>query len=283
MSIPLTNYYDATGTDIFANITGPGQPTGATGYFVDVTNLFTYYTSQGANYQLNLSKFEYIYNGTPFDIMLYNYFSKATIGTPANATLNNINGRLCWKIKNNTTVTFRFPNATSINIVAIGGGQTGSGNGGRGGGLVRGKITTQATTNCVLTIAIGASDANTTISGTGPTFSVNANAGPNSGTQSGLTTPTIAFGGNGGSLNFFGDNGPFINDLGIFSGGGGGGQGLSGAQNPGGSAGGGLGGTDGTAGSPGTPNTGGGGGSYGPQGGSTPPGAGGSGVVYLYL
>ena len=113
MSIPLTNY-KVKGTDLFSGVNGPGAPTGATGYNAVGTNLFTYYTSQGSKYQSNLSNFNYIYNGTPFDIMLYNYFSKATIGTPANATFNNVNSRLSWTITGNTTILFNFPNINNF-------------------------------------------------------------------------------------------------------------------------------------------------------------------------
>ena len=49
--------YLVNGTDLFSGIAGPGQPVGAIGYNVNGTNLFTYYTNQGANYQSNLSKF----------------------------------------------------------------------------------------------------------------------------------------------------------------------------------------------------------------------------------
>lgn len=280
MSIPLTKY-QVNGNDLFSGVDGPGAPPngGATGYVVNGTNLFTYYNNQGSNYQSNLSKFNYIYLGTPFDIMLFNYFSKAVIGTPGNATLNKINNRLCWKIINTTNFKFNFPYATTIYYVAIGGGQSGSANGGQGGGLIFGTFTSSD----LLTIVIGAGGANTTITGTN--ISITANAGPGLGSASGLQvgTYTAVTGGVGGTT-YTGGNGLFISNLGIYSGGGGGGQdsSSSGSGFAGGVAGGGTGGDySSTSGTAGAPNTGGGGGAA--AGGTGGPGAGGSGVVYLYL
>ena len=277
MSIPLTNY-KVNGIDLFSGINGPDAPIGATGYNVNGTNLFTYYTSQGSNYQSNLSKFNYIYNGTPFDIMLYNYFSKAFSIYENSATFNNISGRLCWKITSSTGILFNFPNNTTINFVAIGGGQTGNAeNGGWGGGLVYGTFTS---TNTYISIIIGDGNANTSIYRSD--FTVTAYAGPNSGTSSGAVTATVNYGGAGGtSFPNNGYPGVFISNLGIYSGGGGGGPDTSGGgAPPGGAAGGGSGGNIACSpGGNGAPNTGGGGGA----GASSASGAGGSGVVYLYL
>ena len=282
MSQPLTKY-TVNAIDLFSGINGPGQPIGAIEYNVNGTNLFTYYTSQTSNYQSNLSKFNYTYNGTPFDIMLYNYFSKAIIGTPANATFSNLFGRLCWKITGTTTFTVNFPNATTINLVAVGGGQKGfSVSGGYGGGVVRGKLTTVYVTSNTLTITIGGSAINTTITSSSPSISVTANAGSSTGTggtTSGITSPVISLGGQGG-LNYSssGSNGPFITDLGIYVAGGGGAVDSSGSSSPpGGLGGGGTGGNIGGTGGPGQANTGGGGGGGGAGG------NGGSGVVYLYI
>jgi hypothetical protein len=285
----MTNYYVGE-VDLFSGVDGPGQPVGADGYDVGETNLFSYYTNKGVNYQSNLSGFDYIYQGTPFDIMLYNYFSKASIGTPGNATFSKINNRLCWKIIGNTTVNVRFPNITTINFVAVGGGQTGFGNnngdngiGGRGGWVVTGQLLANGNSN--LTIGIGSSQVATTINYV--SFSVTANAG-NSGTAGSITgtgfvgTPTSSLGGAGGQGTLLypdvGGNGPFISDLGIYVAGGGGREGTS-MGSAGGLGGGGDGGDYWRAirGSPGTPNTGGGGGGGGGGG------NGGSGVVYLYL
>jgi hypothetical protein len=302
MSIPLTNY-KVNGVDLFLGITGPGQPVGATGYNAKGTNLFTYYTNQGANYQSNLSGFNYIYQGTPFDIMLYNYFSKAIIGTPANATFNNINGRLCWKIINNTTIIFNFPNATTIKFVAVGGGQSGvSGSGGDGGGTVTGNLSIPASIGVTLTILIGAAQSNTTMRAAS---TVNVNITANSGTNSGsggsatgnyVSQAVISLGGSGGAVGTAGKGsnggaGQLISDLAINVAGGGGGAGSQlGAfgwypYGFGGSTGGGNGSGSDFIGNKvaqaGTANTGGGGG-----GGLAPLSSnavGGSGVVYLYL
>jgi hypothetical protein len=293
MSIPLTNY-TVNGIDLFAGITGPAAPVpppGGTGYIVNGSDLFTYYTSQGSNYQSNLSKFNYIYLGTPFDIMLYNYFSKATFGTPANATFNKINNRLCWQIKGTTNnVNLRFPYATTINFVAVGGGQIGGvtsstvdvityANGGYGGGVVRGQLL--ASGNNILTISIGGSGIPTTITGSG--IIITANAGSSSGTggsASGVINVTTSLGGIGGiGVNYTGGNGPFIANLGIYVAGGGGREGFGSGYlgGPGGLGGGGRGGeiVPYIVGENGTINTGGGGGGDN--------GLGGSGVVYLYL
>jgi hypothetical protein len=313
----MTNYEVKSG-DLFSGVDGPGQPVGADGYVVGNTNLFTYYTNQGANYQSNLSGFDYIYQGTPFDIMLYNYFSKASIGTPGNATFNNINGRLCWIITGSTTVTFNFPNTTTINFVAVGGGQRGgqgsnNGSGGNGGGVVTGIISGSSSNN-QLTITIGSSGTNTIISGTA--ISITANAGSSSvprGTISGSDVGggTISPGGIGGNIvqgtgyyTYFkyaenGKNGPFINNLGIYVAGGGG----SGSPNNGDMFGYNVSGSGGAAGggrgagqysitgpfniaTPGSLNTGGGGGGNSMsiyQQPDSDGALGGSGVVYLYL
>jgi hypothetical protein len=297
MSIPLTNY-NVNGTNLFSGINGPGAPTGATGYNVDGTNLFSYYTSQGSKYQSNLSNFNYIYKGTTYDIMLYNYFTKATIGTPANATFDKIKNRLCWKITGNTTILFNFPNITTINLVAVGGGQRGpsgpdDGYGGYGGGVVEGRFKTLSGSGITLTITIGGSETNTTITCGSPSISVTANAGSSSGTggsSSGITNQVYSLGGLGGTPGYLdpyknggnGGNGPFINNLGLYVAGGGGGAGAFlvstfGYGGIGGSAGGGNGFGDLGAGTDGTPNTGGGG------GGGDDYYFGGSGVVYLYL
>ena len=235
-TIPLTGY-QVNGVDLFSSQTGPTAPTDAnfTGYNMNGFNLFTRYNALQSNYMINLSNFNYIFRGTKFDIILYNYFTKATIGRPANAIFSKTNNRLCWKIINGTTVQFKFPNTTTMNFLAVGGGQIGgqefgggginNSYGGYGGGVVIGKI--EMINNLTLSVTIGISGTNTSITGTN--INITANAGFSTGTGgsatgSSIVTSTPSLGGTGGiaGLNSDGGNGPFISDLGIYVAGGGG-------------------------------------------------------------
>lgn len=276
--------YKVGAVDLFAFHTS--NPASNTGYNVGIKDIFTYYADLSGNYQTNLSKFNFIYKNNNFnnnvDIILYNYFSTATIGTPANAIFGNINNRLCWEITNTTTFTPKFSYKTTINFLAVGGGQSGNSfytAGGYGGGVVYGTI--YLLNNNTLTISIGNSDNPTTI--TGGNINITANAG-SSNNPSGLASGTDVISSNmvpsaaGGFTPIRnGSDGYYSSQLSLYVGGGGG---LSfNIGYPGGLGGGGAGGSGNIHGYNGISNTGGGGGGSD----SSFPGLGGSGVVYFYL
>jgi len=297
MSNQLTGY-KVGATDLFDFHTS--NPLLNTGYNVGIKDIFTYYTDLSANYQANLSKFNFIYKNNNFnnnvDIILYNYFSKSTIGTPANAIFGNINNRLCWKINGNTTFTPKFLYNTTINFVAVGGGaNTPNANGvsgGRGGGVVYGTFNTLS--SIPLTITIGAGGADTIITGTNTNIYALAGGGSGSTSGANIVTSTAILGGAGGAAGAIGGGdglaggvGFFISNLGIYiAGGGGGGGAIDSSGGTGGTGGLGGGGTGGdgfrtTVNCNGTVNTGGGAGGNGLSPGYG--GVGGSGVVYFYL
>ena len=227
---------------------------------------------------MSVSNYNVKQGSESYDIFDWYTIYGATVSVTANVITSPINNRLCIKVIGSTTIL--IPLNKIINFVAVGGGQSGASNGGRGGGTIYGTLGTSD----LLTITIGAGGADTTITGTN--ISITAYAGPNSGLVSGTSvySSTINLGGAGGTtFPNVGSDGPFISNLGIYGGGGGGGPDTSGGGAvgpPGGSAGGGSGGNiEGVSGVAGAPNTGGGGGANAGFGG----GAGGSGVVYLYI
>jgi len=234
------------------------------------------------------SGYNILANNIQYDIFPYYFFNYATIGTPANATLITLNNRKCWKFNNNTTFTPVFTTNTTINFVAVGGGQNSVGigdKGGFGGGVVYG--TFNISTSVPLTITIGAGGASTTIIGTNTNITALAGGGSGSTAGTNILTNTATVGGTGGAYGATSNGGPgvngsYISGLGIYVAGGGGGS-CQGSYTPGvGGLGGGGNGykngaistTNSPNGTPGISNTGGGGG-----GGNI----GGSGVVYFYL